>query len=100
MNVLTMKKNNKKCTNYLCDQRETCTDVITDRHHCFPQTQQNRRQYGSLLDEDFNIVDISNRCHLNRSIPTFDEAEFRKAGEDAGFIMPTASKSFQLRNWK
>ncbi|MCK9282435.1 MAG: hypothetical protein M0P71_17610 [Melioribacteraceae bacterium] len=94
-----MSKKNWKCENPLCDPeiRKKCTDEITDEHHMFPQTQQNRRQYGSLLDEKFNKIRISNRCHLWKSIPTYNELEFRQAGEAAGFRMPTPSKSFQFR---
>jgi hypothetical protein len=95
------KKSNKKCQNWLCppEIRAKCTDEITDRHHLYPQTQQNRRQYGSLLDESFNIINVSNRCHLNKTIPTYNEIEFREAGEKAGFRMPPASKSLQFKKF-
>ena len=79
------KKNKKKCQNWLCSKTEECEDEITDFHHLYSQSQQARRQYGSLLDEKFNLINISNRCHLNKPIPTYTEIEFIEAGEKAGF---------------
>ena len=93
-----MKKNNKKCTNWLCDKKETCTDIITDRHHIYPQTQYARRTYGSLLDEEFNIIDISNRCHLNKSIPVWSEKEFIEAAQAEGYRI-NVPKSLQFKQF-
>ena len=94
-----LKKTKKRCENWFCEKRKECTELATDHHHLFPKTQQNRRRYGSLLDENFNILDISNRCHLNKSIPTYSEIEFRRAAEAEGFILPPASKSLQFKNF-
>jgi hypothetical protein len=95
-----MKKNNKKCTNPLCPEeiRLKCTDEITDKHHKYSQTQYARRTYGSLLDEKFNLVDISNRCHLNKSIPSWSEKEFIEAAQAEGFRV-NMPKSLQYKTF-
>lgn len=94
------KKTYKKCTNYLCPEetRKKCTDEITDIHHIYPQTQYARRTYGSLLDEPFNIIHISNRCHLNKSIPTWSEKEFIEAAQAEGFRI-NIPKSLQYKEF-
>jgi hypothetical protein len=97
---IDLKKVKLKCNNPLCEKRKECTERATDWHHMFPQTQQHRRQYGSLLDEAFNLLPLSNRCHLQKPIPTFNEVEFIEAGEKAGFrIRHLAGKSLQYKRF-
>ena len=45
-------------------------------HHCFPQTQKNRRQYGSLLDHKLNTQNLCSICHLNGAVDHYTEREF------------------------
>ena len=95
---IDLKKVKIKCNNPLCEKQKECTERATDWHHKFPQTQQNRRRYGSLLDEAFNLCPLSNRCHLNKPIPTYTEIEFIEAGEKAGFkLSHLAGKTIKFK---
>lgn len=97
---MVKKKSKKICGNWLCslEDRSKCPDEITDKHHLFSQGQQARRRYGKLLDEPFNLIDISNRCHLWHPIPTYSEMEFIMAGEKEGFAMlKLAGKDIQFK---
>lgn len=97
---MAKKKSKKICGNWLCNlkDRSQCPDEITDEHHLFCQSQQNRRRYGTLLDLPFNKIPISNRCHLNKTIPTYNEIEFIIAGETAGYrLRNLAGKDIQFK---
>ena len=94
------KQSKKKCGNWLCPEetRKNCTDEITDKHHLYSQTQYARRTYGSLLDEPFNIIYISNRCHLNKTIPNWSEKEFIMAAWENGYSVKMP-KSLQFKEF-
>jgi hypothetical protein len=76
-------------------QCEVCGDRAVHKHHKLSQTRVYQKLYHRLLDEDFNIMYLCNQCHSNP--PKFTEHAFRKAGADAGFIMPKGSKSLQYK---
>jgi hypothetical protein len=97
-------KTTKKCGNFECpeEERAKCKDSESsemDEHHLFCQSQEHRRRYGSLLDKAFNKIPIPNKCHLWKPIPTWNEKQFRDAGEAAGFRMPAAGKSLQYKKF-
>ena len=56
-----------------------CGNRSTDKHHLFSQTKQNRELYGKLLDDERNIMYLCNDCHLNKSVPKWNELEFCEA---------------------
>lgn len=92
-------KKSYRCENWECPYLDTCTEQATDKHHLYSQTQYARRIYGSMLDEDFNIMFISNRCHLNKSIPTWSEHEFIEAAQAEGYRIKMP-KSLQYKRFK
>jgi len=54
-----------KAWNHLC---EICHNrQATQRHHKFSQTKQNRKKYGKLLDERFNILYVCADCHSSHA---------------------------------
>jgi len=46
------------------------------KHHLFSNTKLNRKLYGKLLEYKKNVISICSVCHLNKSIPKYNEIEF------------------------
>ena len=69
------------------------------KHHCFPNTKNNRKLYGKLLDMDFNIMMGCPDCHVSHAkIPPehiWKEEQFRNKVLEEGLYLPAASKSYQ-----
>ena len=57
-----------------------CGRMASHRHHKFPQTKENRRKYGKLIDAEFNIEYFCADCHSSHAKlgdgDTWDELEF------------------------
>ena len=98
ININLNGKKSYRCDNWECPDVKTCQERATDHHHLYPQTQYARRTYGSMLNEDFNIVLISNRCHLNKSIPIWSEKEFIEYEQAEGFRIKMP-KSLQFKEF-
>ena len=60
-----------------CECKGFCLQRGTQHHHMFPNTKNNRKLYGDLLDEDENILFASNRCH--EKMGHYSEVEFCEA---------------------
>lgn len=73
----------------------------TQKHHCFPQTKMNRKLYGWLLDEEFNVVEACGYCNSSHAnIPDefrWDECRFRTEAWKAGYRLPPPSKVYQTK---
>ena len=69
------------------------------KHHCFPNTKNNRKLYGKLLDMDFNIMMGCPDCHVSHAkIPPeyiWNESKFRIMLTLKGIELPEASKSYK-----
>jgi len=79
----------------ICQAREA-----TQLHHLFPQTRQNRRIYGALIDEPFNLLPVCEHCHVShREMAGRIEGElwFREQVRKAGLPLPPASKTLQAK---
>ena len=60
-----------------CECCVYCKERGTQHHHLFPDTKNNRKLYGDLLDENENILFASNRCH--EKMGHYSEVEFAEA---------------------
>jgi len=74
--------------------------MILHKHHLFSQTKVNRKIYGYLLDEPFNILLIDQDTHLNKPIPKYDEITFRIKAFEAGYELPEPSKTLKIKGNK
>jgi hypothetical protein len=74
-----------KCENWECDKFGECEERATDKHHLYSQTQYAKRTYGDIINQDFNIIFIPNRCHIWKSIPTWNEKEFIEHALEEGY---------------
>jgi hypothetical protein len=74
--------------------------VATEKHHLFSQTKINRKVYGWILDEPFNIKFLCYDCHHNKSLDKYTEKQFRNAAEFRGYELPEGTKSFRLQDIK
>lgn len=76
-------------------------NIATQKHHCFPQTKINRKIYGKLLDEPFNLVDVCHDCHVShRNILKeymWNEKQFRIAIVLNELNLPLATKSYDQK---
>jgi len=98
MKLRTKLKGRKiKCENIYCDKYKDCTKYADDHHHLYSNDKKNRKVYGDLIDEDFNIMYINNDCHITKVIPKLTEIEFRTRAKEAGYILPAVSKSMQYK---
>ena len=79
---------NQLCS--ICNKR-----IAEHEHHIFPQYKRYRKIYGKLIDEAFNKIPICSICHLKKSIPHWNERQFRNAAEFRGYVLPEGSKSFK-----
>lgn len=61
----------------ICECSALCVEIGTQHHHRYPDTKNNRKLYGDLLDEDENIKFASNKCH--EKMGHFTEVEFCEA---------------------
>ena len=55
----------------LCGER-----MATDRHHLLSQTKLNRKLYPEFIDDSKNTMYLCSVCHLNKSIPKYNERQF------------------------
>ena len=73
--------------------------AYTQRHHKFAQHKRHRSNYGSIIDEPFNIEYACPDCHTgHRNIPgwaVWDERKFREQAAAHGYILPKPLKSFK-----
>lgn len=56
-----------------------CGAIATDQHHLFSQTKRNKKLYKEYIHHDLNIIHLCNNCHLNKSVPKWNELEFCRA---------------------
>jgi len=79
----------------ICQKREA-----EQRHHVFPQTKMNRKTYGYLLDEPFNIILVCCDCHAGHAEMVGrveGEMWFREQAVKRGYVLPPASKTLQTK---
>lgn len=79
----------------ICRERKA-----TQRHHLFAQTKANRRTYGSLIDEDFNLIPVCDHCHVSHKEMAgriMGELWFRAECEKHGFPVPKMSKTLEAK---
>lgn len=71
----------------------------THRHHCFPNTKRHRAVYGTIIDNDFNLLPACPKCHTSHAkVPDWarwDEDKFRHRAKEAGVILPEGTKTYQ-----
>jgi hypothetical protein len=99
MKKIDTKLNSKnikcECENFI--DCFNCKKFADHHHHLFPNTKQNRRIYGDLIDQDFNIMFINSDCHLTRAIPHSTEIEFRARAYEAGNTEIPISKTLNFK---
>jgi|WetSurMetagenome_2_1015567.scaffolds.fasta_scaffold1566265_2 hypothetical protein len=88
-----------KCENYFCNERDDCQKYADAHHHLYSDDKKNRKVYGDLVDEDFNILFVNNDCHINKVIPKLTDIEFRVAAFGAGFDNLPMPKSMQFKRF-
>jgi hypothetical protein len=64
------------------------------KHHKFSQTKINRKLYPEFIDKKENIVYACSMCHLNKSMPKWNEIEFCEY-----FNIKPRSKSCSLKSF-
>jgi len=50
--------------------------VAKHRHHLLSQTATYRGLYEDMIDDERNIMNLCNDCHLSKSLKKLDELEF------------------------
>ena len=78
-----------------------CGSLATQRHHCFANTKTNFKNYGKLLDADFNLQPVCADCHCGHgNIPAdlvWTEEQFREEAIKNSYLLPVGSKVFQFK---
>ena len=53
-----------------CMCSKECQERATDAHHMLPNTNTNRKLYPLFIDSIFNLLPMSNDCHLTKPLKT------------------------------
>jgi len=53
-----------------------CGGIANQKHHLLSQTKLYKKLYPEFIHHAENLVDICDKCHLNKSIPKWSEHEF------------------------
>ena len=76
----------------LCNMR-----LSSQWHHKFSQTKHNKKHYGKLIDEPFNLCRVCMNCHASHAnIPhwaKWNESDFRYEANVQNYALPVKMKS-------